>query len=53
MVFKDSAGIYNEDKYIALFEAFINMILSILFTYILGLPGIIVGTIISSLVLWL
>lgn len=53
MVFKDSAGIYNEDKYIALFEVFINIILSILFTYILWLPGIIDGTIISSLVLWL
>lgn len=53
MVFKNSAGIYTEDKYIALFEAFINIILSIIFTYIFGLSGIIVGTLISSLVLWL
>ena len=52
-VFKDSAGIWIEDKYIPLLQLSINLITSIILLKIIGLPGVFVGTILSSLVLWL
>lgn len=50
--FKDSAGIWYEDKYVPLFESFINIFFSVLLVKQLGLIGVFLGTFISSLVLW-
>lgn len=52
-VFKDSAGIWIEDKYVPIIQLSINLISSIILLKIFGLAGVFMGTIISSLVLWL
>lgn len=50
--FKDAAGIWVEDKYIPLLQLSINLVSSIILVKIIGLPGIFIGTVLSSLVLW-
>ena len=50
--FKDSAGIWEEDKYVPLVESVLNIIFSIICLKLIGLPGVFLGTIISGLVLW-
>lgn len=50
--FKEAAGIFFEDRYVPLFEAFINIIVSIIFCKLWGLAGVFFGTIISGLMLW-
>ncbi len=50
--FKDSAGIWKEDKFVPLVEASLNIIFSILCLKIFGLAGVFLGTIISGLALW-
>lgn len=50
--FKDAAGIWVEDKYIPILQIFINLISSIVLVKMIGLSGIFIGTILSSLVLW-
>ena len=50
--FKDAAGIWIEDKYIPLIQLSINLISSIILLHLLGLKGVFIGTILSSLVLW-
>lgn len=52
-IFKDSAGIWIEDRYVPIIQIIINISLSILFLKLFGLVGVFIGTIISSLVLWL
>lgn len=49
LIFKDAAGLYEQDKYAPIFEALINLTLSITLGKIIGLPGIIIGTISSFL----
>ena len=51
-VFKDSAGIWQEDKYIPILESILNIVFSILLLKVFGLAGVFMGTIISGLVLW-
>ena len=51
-VFKEGAGIWIEDKYIPLLQLSINLISSIVLLNIIGLSGVFIGTILSSLVLW-
>ncbi len=51
--FKEAAGIFHEDRYVPLLESAINLISSLILAYFYGLPGVFVGTIISSLVLYL
>ena len=51
--FKDAAGIWIEDKYIPVLQLSINLILSIILLKLCGLKGVFIGTILSSLVLWL
>ena len=51
-VFKDSAGIWREDKYVPLIQVFLNLISSIILLKIFGISGIFMGTIISSLLVW-
>ena len=51
-IFKESAGIYVEDKFVPLIESALNIIFSIIFLKIFGLAGVFIGTIISGLALW-
>ena len=51
--FKNAAGIFYEDRYVPLFESVINIVASIILVKIMGLPGVFIGTFISSLTLWL
>lgn len=50
--FKDSAGIWYEDRYIPIVESLLNIVFSIILLKIFGLAGVFMGTIISGLVLW-
>lgn len=52
IAFKDSGGIWSEDKYIPIIESILNIIFSIIFLKFFGLAGVIMGTIISGLALW-
>ncbi len=51
-VFKEAAGIYYEDRYVPIIESAINIVASILLVMWIGLPGVFIGTFLSSLVLW-
>lgn len=51
-VFKDAAGIYYEDRFVPLFEALINIVVSIILCKLIGLPGVFIGTIASSMIHW-
>ncbi len=51
--FKDSAGIWHEDRFIPILESLINITASIILLKIFGLPGVFLGTIVSGLLLWL
>lgn len=50
--FKDSAGIWREDKFVPLIESLINIIFSIVLLHFFGMAGVFMGTIISGLALW-
>lgn len=47
--FKDSAGLYYEDRYAPICEAVINLVSSIILVRKMGLIGIFIGTLISNL----
>jgi len=47
--FKQAAGLFEQDKYMTLVEAGINLVASIVLARFLGLIGIVIGTIISTL----
>jgi len=53
--FKECAGIFQQDKYKSLLEAGINLVASIVLVKAIGLPGVIIGTILSNLLagLWI
>jgi hypothetical protein len=53
--FKESGGIYQQDKFAPFFEVLINLISSITLVNIIGLPGVFLGTLISNLlvVFWI
>ena len=53
MTFKEAAGIYYEDRIIPVIESLTNIIFSIILVKMLGLVGVFIGTLISSLVLWI
>lgn len=46
---KASAGLYDKDKYVPIFQSIINIVLSIILVKLIGLPGVFVGTVISAL----
>lgn len=52
VLFKDAAGIWNEDKFVPFIESALNIVFSILFIKLFGLTGVFIGTIISSMALW-
>ncbi len=51
--FKEAAGIFFEDRYISIIEAVINIVFSLLFVKFFGLAGVLMGTICSTMVLFL
>jgi len=51
-LFREAAGIWIEDKYVPIIQALLNIVCSIVFLKIIGLAGVFIGTIISSLTLW-
>lgn len=53
IAFKDAAGIFHVDRYIPIIESIINLIISISLVKIIGIAGVFIGTIVSSLVLFL
>lgn len=50
--FKDSAGIWIEDKFVPVIESTLNIIFSVVLLKFFGLAGVFMGTIISGLSLW-
>ena len=48
--FKTAAGIFDEDKYIALIQGVINLVISIVLVQKLGLIGVYIGTVVSGLI---
>lgn len=51
--FKDAAGIFHEDRFVPIIESIINIVASVVFLKIWGLAGVFLGTITSSLILFL
>ena len=51
-MFKEAAGVFYEDRYVPIIESFINFALSLLLINVLGLVGIILGTIISTTIVF-
>lgn len=51
-VFKEAAGIFHEDRFVPLLESIINIVASVILVLAMGLPGVFIGTFLSSLVLW-
>lgn len=49
MIFKEAAGIFHEDRFYSLIEAVLNIVFSILFVKLIGLPGVFLGTIVGCL----
>lgn len=50
--FKDSAGIWVEDRFIPLLESIVNIICSVILLKLFGLIGVFIGTTISALTIW-
>lgn len=51
--FKNAAGVFYEDRYVPILEVLLNIVFSIIFAKYMGLSGVVVGTAISSLALFL
>lgn len=51
--FKDAAGIFYEDRFVPIIEAIINIVASLILLKIFGLAGVFMGTIVSTMVLFL
>lgn len=52
LTFKDAAGIYHEDRFIPVIEAAMNVIISMVFAFKIGITGVFIGTIISSVIVY-
>lgn len=48
--FKIAAGVFEEDKYLALIRGIVNLIISIVMVMRIGIAGIFVGTVVSGLI---
>lgn len=46
---RNAAGIYRPDRFVPLWEGFVNLVVSLVLTLRLGIIGVIIGTIASSL----
>lgn len=49
----NAAGLFKQEKYVMIIASIMNIISSILLTYIIGFPGVFVGTIITQIFLWI
>lgn len=47
--FKNSAGLFEQDKYVPIYESIINLVASVIFARYFGVTGIVLGTILSTL----
>lgn len=50
-VYSEAAGLWNESKWVYLSAALLNLVLNILLALIIGLPGVPIATILSSLLI--
>lgn len=50
--FKEAAGIFYEDRFVPLIEIVLNIVVSIILAKLIGLAGVFIGTIASSVVLF-
>ena len=48
--FKTAAGVFEQDKYLALIQGAVNLVISIALVQKIGLVGVYIGTIISGLI---
>lgn len=48
--FKTAAGVFEQDKYLALIQGIVNLVISIVLVQRIGLVGIYIGTIVSGLI---
>lgn len=48
--FKSAAGVFEEDKYVALLQAVVNLVTSIALARIIGIPGVYIGTLIQGII---
>ncbi len=48
--FKTAAGVFEQDKYLAMIQGFVNLVLSIWLVQKIGIAGIYVGTVVSGLI---
>ena len=48
--FKTAAGVFEQDKYLALIQGAVNLVISIVLVQKIGLVGVYIGTIISGLI---
>lgn len=46
---KGAAGLYNDDKYVPIIQSIINLVISIILVQRIGLLGVFIGTLISSI----
>ena len=53
MAFRNAAGICYEDRFIPIVESIVNLVVSIILVEFMGLAGVFIGTIISTMVLHL
>ena len=47
---KSAGGVFNQDKYVAVLQAVINLVVSIIMVRKIGLAGVFIGTIVQSIV---
>lgn len=50
--FKDSAGLFYKDRYIAVITAFSNVVLSIIFAYLFGIYGVLLATLLIIVLIY-
>lgn len=48
--FKTAAGVFEQDKYLALIQGAVNLVISIVLVLKIGLAGVYIGTIVSGLI---
>lgn len=48
-IFKTAGGVFYQDRYVSFIQAIVNIVLSLLFVKLIGLPGIYLGTLIQGL----
>ena len=51
-MFKEAAGVFYEDRYVPIIESVLNLVLSIPMAFAWGLKGVLIGTICSTMLLY-